>query len=936
MKRFGLLGILILLAILVGCNTTTVPTSLSTGTTTSQTTTQTTTTTSTIPSTTQTTSLTTVVPMTQIALHTRTDWKDVNYVYSLSRVAHPLSEVVYNKFAAYEPRLTLNLADYNLSDFQKLVISVKGEYNLKITLHSKDAFGFESSESGMIILTNEFTDYEFDISGESRVAFREGLYQISLIVTPFANRHFGTFHIESLTFQLEAMTKPAINVLLPNPGTQMYNGTDETFDFNRGWINSDYVYLIQEETQLVSVRYSKLSGQANSYIETKISGVFSGFPYINFSFQGLEGRTIKFIADPKVKQLGDRALEAVITLTGELQHATLYLDGLSDAAINSIDSIRIIAEPGSMSVAVGSFDLYTAAFGQTPLAPRPQESISLYLGGGTPFSFNQYWQGFNGLSFVSSNELDGSLRVDYQKLASQGLIFTQVQGAFSDFNYLNFEIQASPHEEFILSFNNRYSYRSNQHVKANNEGLIRVTMVLGDLYFDPDKDAIDLIRIQPNPNIETMSSSFIIKKAEFSNTPLVTYTPKTTVLFGDWRQIGSVFTINDQTKTISWDAVEGIHRLSARMDGNYTISGSQFLYPVIELTLQSPVEQTISFEVDGAKYSILVSPSKTNYEIYLASPTSGNADFWKFSSGFNLWMNIDTTNAGSISIQSITLKNFTPVVADTLNLIEKPFLPFNGITMSSSVVGGEVVVSSFTKTAFNSLVYFHLTNLGGIVLSDFDYLNLIIESDNVSDFLIELSGRGVMMHYVTLVDGRIELTMTLSSLLLPTSLNTLQYINMTPMPNSNSATGSFKIIKAEFSTEPMVEYPTKTEVVLSDWKELATNFTINPSTNQITWNAQTGSKSLFTRMYGDYTNYKKMILNITVLQEVVLEFDIVGARYRITATPAQSVYEIDLRTPTSGVADAWKFDTGFNLYLWITTTVGGSITFNQLTFEPWT
>lgn len=933
MKRFGFITMLILLVVLAGCTTTT-ELSTSNNTTTNQTTA--TTTTTHITTNPPTTSTTTVPPITQIALHTRDDWKDVNYVYSLSRVAHPLSEVVYNKFAAFEPRLTLDISTYDLTTFQKLVIAVSGDYNLKIILHSKDSLGVETTESGIIILTNEIMIYEFDLSGQSRAMFRSGLYQISLVVTPFANRHFGTFHIQSLTFEQSPLTKTAVNAPVEVPSTQIYNGTDESFAFNQGWVNTDYVYLIQEEETGVSVRYSKLSGQANSYIETKINGVFAAFPFINFTFQGLEGRTIKFIADPKIKQVGDHALEAVVTLTGELQHATLYLDSLSQAAINSIDSIRIVAEPGSMSVAVGSFHLTHAAFEQTALAPRPQEVISRYLGGGNSFSFNQYWQGFNGLSLLTSNELDGSLRVDYQKVASQGLLFTQVQGAFSDFNFLNFEIQANPNEEFILSFNNLYSYRSNQHVKADSQGRIRVTMVLGDLYFASDKNAIDMIRIQPNPNTETMTSFFIIKKAEFSNTPLVSYTPKTTIDFADWRQVGNIFNLDTQTKTISWNALEGVHRVTARMDGNYTISGSQYLYPVMEVEISTTTEKNITFEIDGARYQLLVSPSKTKYEIFFASPTSGNADYWKFSSGFNLWLNLDTTVEGSISIQSIVLKAFTPIVADTLNLIEKPFLPFNGLTMNASVVSGKAVVNSFTKTAFNSLVYFHITNLGGIVLSDFDYLNLIIESDNVSEFLIELSGRGVMMHYVTLKDGRIELTMTLSSLLLPSSLNTLQYINITPMPNSNSATGSFSIVKAEFSTVPMIEYDSKTQVTVTDWKELATNFTVNPSTNQITWNAQSGSKSLFTRMYGDYSNLKKMTLNISVLQEVVIEFEIIGARYRVTAIPGQSVYVIDLRTPTSGNADPWKFDTGFNLVMWITTTVGGSITFNQLTFEPWT
>lgn len=266
-----------------------------------------------------------------------------------------------------------------------------------------------------------------------------------------------------------------------------------------------------------------------------------------------------------------------------------------------------------------------------------------------------------------------------------------------------------------------------------------------------------------------------------------------------------------------------------------------------------------------------------------------------------------------------------------MNIIEKDFLPFQGMTGTQEYAGG-IITASFTKTAYNSLLYFDLSNLDEVVLSDYTYLNIIIESADVSEFLIELSGRDVMKHYVVLEDGTIELTMTLSSLLLASSLDSLQYINITPMPNSNSATGTFTITKAEFSNTPLVEYTTKTTVEITDWQEIGANFTIDNTAKEISWLAISGTKSLFTRMYGDYTNYDTIIFNATVTSDVLIEFDIVGAKYEVQLTPSQTEYQIDLSNPTSGSADIWKFETGFNLYLWITTTSQGSIVINSLTF----
>ncbi|MDZ4197395.1 MAG: hypothetical protein U1C51_09160, partial [Candidatus Izemoplasmatales bacterium] len=714
------------------------------------------------------------------------------------------------------------------------------------------------------------------------------------------------------------------------PVIQSYTQASESFDANRGWYNLDYVYSILTQIAFNRIQYSKLSGQGSSFIETKLSGNFSDFTYINIRIQGIEGKTIKFVVNPSQKLVGDSVVEMNVVMTGEQQVVTLYLDGLSTTARNSIQSVRIIAEPDSIASAVGYFDLYMVEFSNIALADRPEETVNKYLGGGQPFDFNHYWNGFNGLNAQFIRLPNQSLQVNYTKIAAQGLVFTSLEGTFSDFNYLNFEIQANPFEEFLITFNNLYSYRSDQHVRADSTGNLKVTMTLGLLYFNADKNAIDMVRISPLPNVDTVTSSFIIKKAEFSNIPLVNYTPKTTIEFDDWMQIGNIFTMESSSKTISWSAQAGTTRLSARMNGDYTVSGASFLYPAMEVRIVSDIERTISFQVDRAIYQIALSPSKEVYEIFLQTPTFGTADYWKFSSGFNLWFDIDTTQAGSIQVLSVQWKSITPVVADTFDFIQKPFLTFNGATASSSFINGEVVVSSFTKSAFNSLLYFNLSNLGGIVLSDFDFLNLVIESDNVTEFIIELSGRNVMMHHVKVVNGKVELTMSLSTLLLPSSLNSLQYINITPMPNSNNATGSFKITKAEFSSQPMIDYPTKTQVLMEDWMQIGSNFVINTSTNQITWASMTGSKALYTRMYGQYSNQMTLSLHITTTQNVIMEFDIVGARYRITATPNQQEYLITLLTPTTGNADPWKFETGFNLYMWITTEVGGSIIINSI------
>ena len=195
-----------------------------------------------------------------------------------------------------------------------------------------------------------------------------------------------------------------------------------------------------------------------------------------------------------------------------------------------------------------------------------------------------------------------------------------------------------------------------------------------------------------------------------------------------------------------------------------------------------------------------------------------------------------------------------------------------------------------------------------------------------------------MTHYVTLTGGRIDLTMVLDSLMLPNQIDALQYINITPMPNSMTATGSFEVLTAAFSNEALVTYEADTSIMIDEFNEIGSVFTIDEQTKTISWLQGSGYKNLTHRMNGSYSDgsglsYQYLNFEATVVVDTTIEFNIVGTRYSVVLTPDKTSYQVDLTMPTSGTADLWKFKTGFNLGLTIDTSVAGQIVFGSMTLS---
>lgn len=268
------------------------------------------------------------------------------------------------------------------------------------------------------------------------------------------------------------------------------------------------------------------------------------------------------------------------------------------------------------------------------------------------------------------------------------------------------------------------------------------------------------------PNSATATGEFSISIAEFSNVALVDYTAQTSLTIDEFDQVGTSFEINETTDTLSWIAGSGYKSLMKRMNGSYA-DNVVLLYQYLNFDATVTTAMTIEFNIVGTKYSVNLTPEVTSYQIDLGVPSSGNPDLWKFATGFNLLLTVDTTAAGQIVFGPITLGNTEQVIEEDIIDFNTGLSNFNGMT-ATAVLSEGVVTVDYTKTATNSLVYYLIDSAvkDGKIASDYAYINLRINSADTTEFLIELSGYSSMTHYVTLSEGSLDLTLVLNSLML--------------------------------------------------------------------------------------------------------------------------------------------------------------------------
>ena len=579
-------------------------------------------------------------------------WEDVTYVYALSDDDNPLSYVEYDKGSQREPVLRKTV-DADMTGYVKLVLTLSGEHHIMLRIVSGDETD-PSVATYVFTLTESENTYEIDLSDATQPVDLSSIIRLEWIVTPSFNNHRGWFSVSQMTFSKDGLQGPAYLNDTDEAEIKADDGTGESFLFNEIWHDPGHAFTVDHEDGLTTVTYSSLPGVDNM-LTADVDTVRASLDHVNLTVRGDKGTVLLLTLQTNPVTSALLTPEYRITLNGETQHMTLFLEDLPDGAQGTVSRIGLIVNPDGQTGQTGSFEIMFAGFEETPRAERPAQTTNLYAGDGHTFSFNALWKTENAMEATFTGQEDGVL-VSYRKHVRTSAVTTALAGRFSDFNFINVDITADPDTEFLFQIDTNWAYRADHHLRTDEEGRLQVSIAFGLLFFDRDIDAIDLFRITPTVNDDDAESTFVIHTAEFSNTPLVNYSVTETVPFDNWFQIGDTFTMDTGTETASWDAGEDDGTLYTRIFGTF-VTGGTFARRYFRFDAVVEEEVTVTFEVDLAYYELMLTPSVTSYVFSFDSPTSGLASTWKFTEGFNLYMHVDRSAGGTLTLQNARLTN---------------------------------------------------------------------------------------------------------------------------------------------------------------------------------------------------------------------------------------------------------------------------------------
>jgi len=302
----------------------------------------------------------------------------------------------------------------NLSGMKKLVITLQGSGGIKVELVGSK----ETKEVRLNVPANKGS-YEWSLIPEAE--FMKTLKGIKIYADPGKKNKTGNVEITELKFYNTEATDYIIGTGFDNirENVNEYDGTSETFDFNRYWerhVPEEEVYTIEVEGTVTKVTVDKKgSGIEWACIQALVKGEFEKFNYVVAKVKGTEG--MPFILKAK------DGIETGVVLTGEEQYVAVDISDLTAEEKNAIQAIFIFAH-GGKNTGSGSFEIIEAF-----MIEEWDTGIikNVYDGESETFAIEYWYDGGNGVYTVEDNVIKYD-KDDYEWAFAEAPIVGDISG----------------------------------------------------------------------------------------------------------------------------------------------------------------------------------------------------------------------------------------------------------------------------------------------------------------------------------------------------------------------------------------------------------------------------------------------------------------------------------------------------------------------------
>lgn len=688
-------------------------------------------------------------------------------VYTLNTNTASELNVSYNKGTFANAFMQSAEITKDLSVYKKLVITVEGMGSMLVKLETKD--DTPSKQVGLNVTAIAGT-YEWNLAQSSD--FLKKVDRIVIIGAPDKAGSTGILKITALTFSDEIADGFIINEDYNNIQTNVneYNGTDEEFHFNTKYeSNDENVYEIAYEGTDAVVTYDKAAGQEWSFMITRVQGDFTDFNFVVFQVTGSSGQKLL------IKPNEYNAVESFIWLDGTAQELVIDLRDLSLVEKNAITDFKIFIAAGT-APAAGELTITDAFMTDEYEFEEPVFIVNEYNGTDTSFALGNWYDGGDLVYTITPN--GSAFEVDYVKKGEWNFMYALVDGDFSGFAKLEFEITGQENKTILLKVESPVGNKEQQFTFDGTKQVFSIDLTA---MTQAQLEQLNKVVMFAGPG-GLGSGEFTIHSVTFKNADYMVDTPWTSLDAGVYTFSGTAPAVivnyakgagqewSAMVNTFDAEKVAGLNKMTIVVKG--TAGKSVLLKP----NDMGPLEQTVTF-TDANPVTVEVeSPAFTKLVVF-GEPGTASV-------------------SGSFEIVSITLTYVAPEFDFT------KVVHFNGdwVANNASIYTFDFQATktlvTYNKLAGNEWEWFR-TVFDAKEVAGLNTLSITLKGTAGKQVLIKPNDSGALEKWVTFTDDQPITTVIMAE----------QFMSVFIFAEGGTApaAGSFEILGASLSYQAKLE-----------------------------------------------------------------------------------------------------------------------------------
>jgi len=314
----------------------------------------------------------------------------------------------------------------DLSSFKKLVITYEGSGSILIKLETKDE---TPAKEVSLNVTSIQATVEWNLLADS--AFLAKVDKVVIIASPGKVASLGNVTITKMEFSVDVAANFIINTGFNNipQNENEYDGVADTFSFNSKWEdNGDGVYDIETVGETTVVEFDKM-GFEWPYMVSKVKGEFADFNYVVVIASGTAGQRLLVKAA--------NGYEASKLLSAEPQEIVVDISAMTTEQKNAINQILVFGLAGN-PVGTGMFTIHEAFMAEDYEYEAPVIIKNIYNGTDLSFGVTKWYD--NGLGDYEITVVGTDIVINYVKSDAWTHAIAHLEGNFTDFNVVEFEI----------------------------------------------------------------------------------------------------------------------------------------------------------------------------------------------------------------------------------------------------------------------------------------------------------------------------------------------------------------------------------------------------------------------------------------------------------------------------------------------------------------